>query len=229
MNSSVHQPPEPTLNDVVIIIPALNEAARIEAVLTPCLAANLGPVVVVDDGSSDATGEVAARAGATVIRLPHNQGKAAAMLAGAEPYHNYPFFMFIDGDLINLQTHHLHALAEPLRTGSADMSRGDFKGGRWQTHLSQNISPILNGQRCIRSELFLAIPELGTLGYGVEVAIAAAAKAGRWRVHRVPLQGVAQVMKEEKESSQGLSGMYGRLKMYRQVLAILFQRFFPKR
>ena len=40
------------------------------------------PVLVVDDGSSDATAEIAERAGATVIRQSPNQGKGAALRAG---------------------------------------------------------------------------------------------------------------------------------------------------
>ena len=40
------------------------------------------PVLVVDDGSSDATAELAERAGATVIRQSPNQGKGAALRAG---------------------------------------------------------------------------------------------------------------------------------------------------
>jgi glycosyltransferase involved in cell wall biosynthesis len=41
-------------------------------------------VVVVDDGSADATGDEAARAGAQVLRLPENLGKGGALRAGLE-------------------------------------------------------------------------------------------------------------------------------------------------
>ena len=61
-------------------MPAHDEAPRIAAVVEG--AHRHLPVVVVDDGSTDATADVAERAGATVIRQSPNQGKGAALRAG---------------------------------------------------------------------------------------------------------------------------------------------------
>jgi glycosyltransferase involved in cell wall biosynthesis len=65
---------------VEALIPAYREAARIAPVVIE--AARHLPVVVVDDGSTDDTAEVARAAGATVIRQEPNQGKGAALRAG---------------------------------------------------------------------------------------------------------------------------------------------------
>ena len=65
---------------IVALIPGYNEAPRIGPVVEA--ARRFLPVLVVDDGSSDATGAVAAEAGATVIRQDPNQGKGAALRAG---------------------------------------------------------------------------------------------------------------------------------------------------
>jgi dolichyl-phosphate beta-glucosyltransferase len=73
-----------------VIVPALDEAARIGATVTAIRAAlhELGgagglEVVVVDDGSTDATADVALEAGADqVVVLPENRGKGAAIRAG---------------------------------------------------------------------------------------------------------------------------------------------------
>lgn len=67
----------------VVVIPAYNEAARIAGVLE-AVKAVVGPmeIVVVDDGSTDDTAAVAERAGATVLRLPTNQGYGVALQAG---------------------------------------------------------------------------------------------------------------------------------------------------
>jgi glycosyltransferase involved in cell wall biosynthesis len=65
---------------IVALIPGYNEAPRIGPVVET--ARRFLPVLVVDDGSSDATGSVAAEAGATVIRQDPNQGKGAALRAG---------------------------------------------------------------------------------------------------------------------------------------------------
>jgi hypothetical protein len=68
------------VSDHLILIPVFNEAATLEAVVAP--ARRHGPVLVVDDGSSDASATVAARAGADVVRLPRRQGKGEALRRG---------------------------------------------------------------------------------------------------------------------------------------------------
>lgn len=68
---------------VLVVIPALNEedsvADVVRAVKRGVPAAQC---LVVDDGSSDRTGERAREAGATVLRLPYNLGVGGAMRAG---------------------------------------------------------------------------------------------------------------------------------------------------
>jgi glycosyltransferase involved in cell wall biosynthesis len=65
---------------LVALVPAHREGPRIAAVVRA--AARHLPVIVVDDGSPDDTGERAAEAGATVIRQEPNQGKGAALRTG---------------------------------------------------------------------------------------------------------------------------------------------------
>lgn len=67
----------------LLVIPAFNEAQHLSRVLSAVAetAENL-EVVVIDDGSSDATAEVATRAGAVVIRHPFNLGYGAALQTG---------------------------------------------------------------------------------------------------------------------------------------------------
>jgi hypothetical protein len=67
----------------VLVIPAFNEAPRLPSLLGRIAAEKTGlEVVVVDDGSRDATAEVAARAGATVLRHPFNLGYGAGLQTG---------------------------------------------------------------------------------------------------------------------------------------------------
>jgi len=65
---------------ILALIPAHDEAPRIGAVVRTALPHV--PVLVVDDGSGDATAAVAEQAGARVVRQMPNQGKGAALRAG---------------------------------------------------------------------------------------------------------------------------------------------------
>jgi glycosyltransferase involved in cell wall biosynthesis len=83
---------------VSVVIPACDEAAAIADVIAELGAA--GPwheIIVVDDGSSDGTGEAAATAGARVVRHPYNKGNGAAVKSGIRAATG-EFILIIDGD-----------------------------------------------------------------------------------------------------------------------------------
>ncbi|MDN5790948.1 MAG: glycosyltransferase [Micrococcales bacterium] len=68
---------------VVAVIPAKDEAARIGATIRAVQGIEgVAAVIVVDDGSSDATARIAADAGAEVVRHARNHGKADALMSG---------------------------------------------------------------------------------------------------------------------------------------------------
>lgn len=72
-----------SLDNTLLVLPALNEEESVAAVIHE-IREKLGPVdcLVVDDGSTDATADVARAAGATVARLPINLGVGGAMRVG---------------------------------------------------------------------------------------------------------------------------------------------------
>ncbi|HKB12096.1 MAG TPA: glycosyltransferase family 2 protein [Vicinamibacterales bacterium] len=73
----------PAPEATTVVIPAYNEAASIGDVVRALNAAGRWrEILVVDDGSSDATGSEAAAAGAQVIRHPYNKGNGAAVKTG---------------------------------------------------------------------------------------------------------------------------------------------------
>jgi glycosyltransferase involved in cell wall biosynthesis len=71
-------PDHPT--DILVVIPAYQAAATLAAVVEA--SARYLPVLVVDDGSTDETADLAEAAGAEVLRQVPNQGKGAALRAG---------------------------------------------------------------------------------------------------------------------------------------------------
>jgi len=204
-----------------VLVPAFNEAATIGEVVRCALASEVGPVLVVDDGSTDGTAAAATAAGAEVLRLPHNVGKGGALLAAAVAVTN-DVVVLLDADLVGLTPAQVRDLAGPVCRGEADMTRGVFRGGRWRTTAAQRLTPQLNGQRALRRSGLLAVPGLGGSRYGVEIAIGEHARRRRWRRLDVPLEGVSQVMKEEKHGV--LAGIALRAGMYRDILRALLRR-----
>ena len=72
---------EPAQKGIYAVLPAYNEELVIGSVVLRTRQ-YVDRVIVVDDGSADRTAEVARLAGADVIRLDHNTGKAYALLLG---------------------------------------------------------------------------------------------------------------------------------------------------
>lgn len=215
------QPPPRGAPSVAVLIPAFEEAGNIEPVVSAALAAELGPVLVIDDGSTDGTAEAARRAGARVLQLGRNLGKGGALAAGAAAV-TEEVVVLLDADLIGLKPHHIEELAGPVLSGAVDMTRGSFQGGRWRTTAAQQVVPQLSGQRALRRQALLAVPGLAESRYGVEVAITRQAKEREWRSCEVVLEGVTQVMKEEKRGFRG--GLKARLQMYREVMKAVLTR-----
>ena len=86
------------LEGLVLIIPALNESIVIGGVVEACK--KIADVIVVDDGSTDETAEIAKRAGAYVVIHEKNQGYEAALETGINIGHQlgYRFGITLDGD-----------------------------------------------------------------------------------------------------------------------------------
>ena len=91
----------PSANNVLILIPAFNEAAHIGKVVAQVRKFGYSHIVVIDDGSSDNTSGVAKRAGANVLRHIVNRGPGAATETGlqyAREHTGFEFVITMDGD-----------------------------------------------------------------------------------------------------------------------------------
>ncbi len=115
---------------IAIIIPALNEAAAITAVIAAI--PDFEPsaqVIVVDNGSTDATAQIARQAGATVISQPV-RGYGHACLAGIHAAQEAQILIFLDGDHADYPEE-IPQLLAPILSGQADFVIGSrIKGKR---------------------------------------------------------------------------------------------------
>lgn len=108
---------------VDVIIPALNEALSIAGVVQRIPAGLVRSVLVVDNGSTDGTGEVAQAAGARVVREPR-RGYGQACLSGiAALPADCEVVVFLDGDGSDVPEL-LPVLLEPISSGRADLVIG---------------------------------------------------------------------------------------------------------
>ena len=108
------------------IVPALNEAGTIAQVVTG-LRNRITRVVVVDDGSSDRTADLARTAGAMVIAHPEPKGKGQAVRTGlahvlAQP--DVELVVILDGDMQHLPEEAGHLIDTAVATG-ADLVVGE--------------------------------------------------------------------------------------------------------
>ncbi len=90
-----------SLTDTVVVMPALNEEASIGAVLAEVQQKLPGvQCLVVSDGSTDQTAEIARAAGAHVVELPYNLGVGGAMRCGFKfaVRHGFSVAVQIDAD-----------------------------------------------------------------------------------------------------------------------------------
>jgi glycosyltransferase involved in cell wall biosynthesis len=118
---------------VSIVVPAYNEAATIQEVLSRVSAVPFRTeVIVVDDGSTDGTADlVAAVDGVRLIRRPQNAGKGAAVRDGIAATTG-AIVLIQDADL-EYDPKDLPKLLEPLREGRADVVYGTrLRGGEPQ-------------------------------------------------------------------------------------------------
>ena len=106
---------------IVAVIPAFNEASRIAKVVHDALK-YVPKIIVVDDGSTDLTGDVAETAGATVIRHAQNGGAGAATMTGIEAARamGADTIITLDADEQH-DPHDIPALLAPITEGRADI------------------------------------------------------------------------------------------------------------
>lgn len=226
---------------IAVVIPAKDEAERIAATVQAVRElSGVRHVVVVDDGSVDATGPRAVQAGAVVVRHVRNLGKGSAMQTGAarvarlDAEAGLPpsVLLFVDADL-GASAAATEVLTVPVLDGTADMTiavlppQRTAGGGRGLVvNLSRRgirratgwtATQPLSGMRCLTREAFEAARPLAP-GWGVETGLTIDLLSAGYRVLEVPCE------LHHRVTGRDLRSQLHRGRQYRDVARALVAR-----
>jgi glycosyltransferase involved in cell wall biosynthesis len=190
----------------VAVIPAFNEAATIQQVVDG-LRGTVDHVLVVDDGSTDATASLARRAGADVLEHGDNRGKGHAVRSaiGWVMARDFTHVLILDGDMQHLPSEAPRLLEVAARTG-VDVVLGERRFGREampasRYHANRLGSRVLSwfvgipfsdtqcGFRVFRVDALRGIP-LRARGYDIETEMLVKLARRQARITTVPVTAV---------------------------------------
>ncbi len=196
----------PARPQIAIVIPAFNEAGAIKDVLDKLHAEKLlgvAEILVIDDGSTDATAEVAEAAGARVLRHPVNRGYGASLKTGIRATEaDYILTMDADGqhrieDVLKL----CEAVRADPRADCVIGQRTKFlhsrlwrMPGKWMITLlakiltKKSIKDINSGLRIMRREVLCRYVHLCPPGFSFSTTITVALLARGYYVQHVPIE-----------------------------------------
>lgn len=191
---------------VCAIVPAYDEAATIDAVVRGT-AAHVARVLVVDDGSTDGTGEIAAAAGAEVLRLNRNSGKGTAIRAALSRVleGDATHVLFMDGDMQHRPQEIPGLLAAAESSGAAmvvgerlfvreQMPASRYWAnviGSWAlaTLMGVDLRDTQSGFRLVRTDVLRTL-SLEATGYEFETELVVKLAKRGARIARVPIAAV---------------------------------------
>jgi glycosyltransferase involved in cell wall biosynthesis len=202
---------------ISFVVPAYDEARTIGEVLERIAALGLdAQVIVVDDGSTDGTGDIAAKQDGVLVVRQENQGKGAAIRHGLR---------HVDGDIVVIQDADMEydpaevpALIEPIERGVADVVYGSrLSGGRPQRaylfwHLVGNrflslvtgllynttLSDMETGYKAFRTDVIRDLP-LRENDFAIEPEITGHVCKRRLRVYELPISYYGRTYAEGKK------------------------------
>ena len=192
--------------DTSVIVPALNEEGAIAEVVARLQSG--GPwheIIVVDDGSTDATGERARAAGAIVVRHPYNKGNGAAVKSGIRKATG-DVVLIVDGDgqhrpadaarlVSGIGEYELVVGARSAATQATLVRRfGNHLLNRLASYLTErNIPDLTSGFRAARRDCLLEFLHLLPNGFSTPATTTMSFIKAGYSVSFVPIEAEQRV------------------------------------
>jgi polyisoprenyl-phosphate glycosyltransferase len=156
---------------VAAIVAAYNEEPTIGPIVETLVKSRIfRDVIVISDGSTDKTAEIAKLSGASLVhQFPWKHGKGAAMMHGVS-HTDAPILFFLDADLKGLAVEHLKRILEPVLSGKLAMCVGIRDRGKLMMKFSAHM-PLIGGERAMIRKVFEDIPDKYLQGFMVEGAM----------------------------------------------------------
>jgi glycosyltransferase involved in cell wall biosynthesis len=226
-------------SELVAIIPAHNEERFIGSVVLNARK-HTGTVIVVDDGSTDATAEIAEAAGAIVVRHAQNLGKGAALNTGFREARKMrpEAVVVLDGDGQHLAAE-IPSVARPVLEGEADMVVGSrflevpdriprlravgLRAFTWLSNLSSGL-PVSDSQTGFRAFSKEALERISfrAQGFSVESEMQFLAQQLGLRTSEVSISSRYDDAPKRNVVGQGLEVLNGILRLIGQHRPLLF-------
>ena len=202
------------------VIPARNEATTVSDNVGAARGCRyVREVIVVDDGSTDETADLAREAGAKVVVREDSAGsKAHAMDAGVRAS-DADAILFVDADCTGLSAEHLDAVCEPFVGGRAIMSLGLFDYGRFWNPMVLRLPPT-TGERIVPRWVWEAIPPHKLDGYTIELRINEVIAERRLPTVARTMRGVQHRTKRVKHGRW--EGVRRTIDMYRELVGMVW-------
>jgi glycosyltransferase involved in cell wall biosynthesis len=201
------------------VVPARDEASTVAAnVAAAAGCRHVREVIVVDDGSTDGTGEVALTAGAKVIRRDAPSGSKAHAMAQGVAATDADSVLFVDADCIGLTAAHLDEICEPYVAGRAAMSIGIFDYGPIRNPVVLRL-PSISGERVIPRWIFESVPPDKLAGWTIETRINEVVALNRLPTTVRTMRGVYHRTKRDKFGT--VEGVRRTLRMFSDLFRML--------